>query len=323
MIRAVILIFAIFVSYGQVAASDAAGIQKFVTLESEHIRVGDIFIAPGKASRAVVANAPAPGKRKVLSAIQIRAVARQHGIDWTPLERHPKVVVERASRRIEIEEIENALENALAPKGLSEDQKIRLSNANIRIHGATDQPVAFVIREAQLNRATGRFSAVMHIPHGKNSGRNVPITGQVVSIIDIPVLNRRMKPGAVIHKGDVDLISVESRRTQRNIITDIEALIGKTPKRVVMPGRPIRAGEIRAPILVRKGSLATLTLETGNMLLTVKVRAAEDGSQGETIRVVNTRSNKSVEGLVTGHGRVVVPTMGSRAMYRSDGKRGS
>ena len=43
------------------------------------------------------------------------------------------------------------------------------------------------------------------------------------------------------------------------------------------------------------------------MTLIARVKAAEDGAKGQTIRVLNTRSNRTVEGVVVGPGRVVVP----------------
>ncbi len=59
---------------------------------------------------------------------------------------------------------------------------------------------------------------------------------------------------------------------------------------------------------VAKNSLVTVHLVTANMTLTVQGRAMEDGSMGEAIRVMNTKSNSVITAVVRGPGEVEVVT---------------
>jgi flagella basal body P-ring formation protein FlgA len=59
---------------------------------------------------------------------------------------------------------------------------------------------------------------------------------------------------------------------------------------------------VRAPVLVTKGAAVTMVLESPGLLLTVKGQALEDGAKGETIRIMNTQSSRTVEAVVTAAG---------------------
>jgi len=50
---------------------------------------------------------------------------------------------------------------------------------------------------------------------------------------------------------------------------------------------------------------------TPNMRITARAQAAHDASIGDTIRVINTRSKKTIEGIVSAPDRVVVSSASS------------
>ena len=68
--------------------------------------------------------------------------------------------------------------------------------------------------------------------------------------------------------------------------------------------RPLRETDVWHPILAKKGTLVTMTVATENMTLSATGRALENGSLGDRIRLVNTSSNKTVEGMVMADGSV-------------------
>jgi flagella basal body P-ring formation protein FlgA len=51
-----------------------------------------------------------------------------------------------------------------------------------------------------------------------------------------------------------------------------------------------------------------MKIETPLMSLSAQGKALQDGTQGETVRVMNTQSNRMVEGIVDGPGSVVIRT---------------
>jgi flagella basal body P-ring formation protein FlgA len=121
------------------------------------------------------------------------------------------------------------------------------------------------------------------------------------------VLARILRPGEVIRTTDLEFIEVAADRVGRDVLIEPGDIAGRAPRRQLPPSAPVRQGDVQAPVLVSKGALVELVVQMPNMVLTAKVRAAEDGALGETVRVVNVRSDKTVVGVVDGPGRVIVP----------------
>lgn len=86
-------------------------------------------------------------------------------------------------------------------------------------------------------------------------------------------------------------------------LTDPTDLIGVRSKRELKPGQPIRLTQV---CVVCKGDQVTLSAENSSMQIKTMARALQDGSFGDMIRLVNTRSGRTVQGQVSAVGSVVV-----------------
>ncbi len=313
--KSIILFLLLVMAYGQGANANAVELRKSSTIDKPMIRVSDLFsfndnAKAAEAGNVVVGRAPAPGEKKVWNSFQLAAVARRHGIDWQPVNRYERTVISRAGTLITNEEIEDAVTQILVDKGMDKKRRVKLSNTGRQIYGAANQGVSFSIQQASYNSRTGHLSATMKIPYGNGDSKQISLNGRVLDIISIPVLSRQVKTGDVIGKSDIEWIELESRRVRNSFITDAESLIGQQVLRTLAAGKPVRVRDVRSRVLVAKGSLATLMLRTKRMVLSVRVLAMENAGMGETVRVLNTRSKKTIEGIVAGAGRIIVPTMG-------------
>jgi len=61
-------------------------------------------------------------------------------------------------------------------------------------------------------------------------------------------------------------------------------------------------GRSIADAAVRRGESVTLIYEAPGMSLTMRARALEDGAVGQSVRLVNTSSNRTIDAVVTGPG---------------------
>lgn len=95
-------------------------------------------------------------------------------------------------------------------------------------------------------------------------------------------------------------------QVNRNILTDANRLIGQEVRRGTNAGQPVRSSDLRAPLIVSKGSLVTMVLQTPKMQLTSKGRAMDDAAMGEVVRIMNTQSKTVVEATVVGTNTVQV-----------------
>ena len=101
-------------------------------------------------------------------------------------------------------------------------------------------------------------------------------------------------------------------------MVDAEELLGKTPRRPIRAETPVRLTDLAVAVAVVKGSLVTIALQTANMQLTTQGRALQNGSIGETIRIANTVSNRTLEAVVVSPSEVAVlpPTSTSAGAAR-------
>ena len=154
------------------------------------------------------------------------------------------------------------------------------------------------------------FSATVEVPANTPGAQRVRLTGRFFSTLDIPVLAHSIPHGDIISAHDLTWSKVREDVVRRDAITDADQIIGLTPRQALRPGQMISAADLERPQAVGKGAMVTMTLKVGGMTLTSQGRAIEPGSLGDTIRVVNTRSNITVEAKVDGPNMVSVTPAG-------------
>lgn len=109
--------------------------------------------------------------------------------------------------------------------------------------------------------------------------------------------------GDVLSEPMLTLAYQDQTLIRGDYLTDPTALIGVRSKRELKPGQPIRLTQV---CVVCKGDQVTLSAENGSMQIKTMARALQDGSFGDMIRLVNTRSGRTVQGQVSAVGSVVV-----------------
>ena len=315
----ILLVLALSVPAPPAAAAPAAeaapvALRQSVTVSGGLVRLGDLFVPAGDKAEAAVAYAPAPGKRAIFDARWLYRVARAYGLNWRPLSIHDKAVVARESIVIGRREIADHILAALVDKGVDADMRVELSNRMLRIHVPGDSTATVAVEDVAYDPRTRRFIAIVAAPADDPAARRIRVTGRVHRVIDVPVLTRRVLAGEVIRKRDVKWIAMRGDRLQRDTIQDSGALIGKSPRRGLRAGVPVRVSDVRLPVLVPRRSLVTIMYRVRSMTLTAQGRALEDGGAGDTVRVANTQSNTVVQAVVTGANRVSVQPAGPIAM---------
>ncbi|MGC8971088.1 MAG: flagellar basal body P-ring formation chaperone FlgA [bacterium] len=85
-----------------------------------------------------------------------------------------------------------------------------------------------------------------------------------------------------------------------------EDIIGKATTRVLYPGQIITSNALVEPPLVNKNEEVEAIRRIGNLIISTKLIALQDGYFGQTIRLRNPSSFKEVLGTVVGKGKVEV-----------------
>lgn len=292
------------------AAEQPAGMVRLKTdveLDDSVLRLSDLFEPLAPIADASIARAPAPGKRVELSARWLATVARSYGIDWRPDSRFDRAVVTRRSTTIEAPLIKAVLRDALAEEGVGGDITIILDDPALALHLPVDSLASLGLTGLAYNPSSGRFRVQAVAPAEGTPIAKVTVTGRAATMAEIPVPRRRILPGEIIRPRDLDWRSLPVNRLAADSVLDHRAIVGKSPRRALKAGEPVRAAILQEPVLVAKNALVTLRLVTDRMVLTAQGRALEPGSKGETVRIVNTKSRAMVSGVVLASGAVEVP----------------
>lgn len=120
--------------------------------------------------------------------------------------------------------------------------------------------------------------------------------------IEVPVLVRDVAKGELLSASD---FAIEPRpASQARGAVEIESAAGKEALRQLRAGSIVRPGDLIKPQLVRRGEPVSITVRSGGLTITAQGRALSGGAKGELIRVVNTTTNRTLDGIVEKTGSV-------------------
>ncbi|NOH81315.1 flagellar basal body P-ring formation protein FlgA [Vibrio sp. RE86] len=175
----------------------------------------------------------------------------------------------------------------------------KAANIDSRIF-ATDCPVPLSASSSSTNASASNITVLVECLED-NWRVYVPVrlvrTGPQVTLT-VP-----LSRGQIISPSDVTISMVDLQRFRRQGFSSIEAVVGAKAK------KNLRVGEIvedRDICVVCRNETVTIKAVKSGMIITTKGVALTDGSHGEQIRVKNSKSNRIIEGRVSGISEVTV-----------------
>ena len=307
--------FTAWLLFFSAADSSEIALRTSIIVDGKYLTLGDVFgISDEKSSRRI-AYSPKPGRSASFDAKWLYRVARANRVNWQPINLNTRVFVERASQRIYHQEVVDSLTSALHMKNVKGQIEISINGGSRNLHVASDQLATVGVENLVYDSNTGRFAASLVAPANDPSAERSRITGRVHRLESVPIMNKRLGRGSVIRKEDIGWLKLRSSRVRKFMVLDEEDLIGMAAKRTIRESTPIRYSHIRRPILVNKGSLVTIRLNTPLMTLTAQGKAPQEGSIGDTIPIINIQSKQTIEAKVTGLNQVTVALPHRMASY--------
>jgi flagella basal body P-ring formation protein FlgA len=91
-------------------------------------------------------------------------------------------------------------------------------------------------------------------------------------------------------------------------LNDVDLVLGMEAKRPLKAGQPILPSDIKTPALIRKGQPVKLIYSSAGLKLTVDGQAQGDAVKGESVRVLNTFSKRTIEAVAEADGEARVVT---------------
>jgi flagella basal body P-ring formation protein FlgA len=290
--------------------AEATTLKPHAVVHADAVRIGDIFEDAGSVADVPFMRAPSHARRIVLDALSLEDLATGYGLTWRPATRLERVVIERPGRMIGSDEIAVAMRDALIREGASATAAIEFFGRKPELGVPLDSTGPLTIQNLAFDPTSGRFSATVvagqATSHAAVTSR-MPITGRAAPTRIAVVLRRAIQAGEIVRRDDVTLTRLREEQVQApDAFADSAAVIGTAARRAMRAGETLRAADFRAPNLVTRNGTVTIVLRSGALALTAQGKAMDDGARGDTIRVVNSQTKRTLEAIVVAPDTVAV-----------------
>lgn len=276
-------------------------VRPVVTVNGPTVTLGDLFDhAPGDAwANVTVSEAPAPGETARMRIFDVAVAARKAGLVWDQATAPSTITLKRSSYPVPMESIEQIIAEALPPATDGGSWEVKLNNPRLSVHLPLDSGTdAIDVSRVHFDDRSGSFNATLAIPLGNGASRAEILTGRLVEMIHVPVLKTALADGEIIRERHIGWQKVQARRVNRSVVASSKTLVGMAARRPLKAETPLRTTDIERPMMIEKGDQVTMIVRTGNLTLTAAGRALEAGGKGDLIRILNTATHTTVEGVV-------------------------
>jgi flagellar basal body P-ring formation protein FlgA len=293
--------------------STTPALKAAATVSSDLVRIGDLIDNAGAAARVPIFRAPDLGQTGTVSASRVIEAARPHGFPIVETRGVTEVAVTRASRLIGLKEIEQRIAAALAGQsGLGEAKNITVVIERDARPLQLDPSLAGELAATRVfyePRST-RFDVTFEIAGaaGTAAARRAPVryVGTAVETVEAVLLTRPLARGDVVKVSDLVVERRPKAEMRSDAVSAIEEAVGRAARRPLRAGEQVRPADLMKPDIVQRNETVTIVYEAPGLILTMRGKALESGAEGDTVNVLNTQSKRTVQGTVSGPGRVTM-----------------
>jgi flagella basal body P-ring formation protein FlgA len=291
---------------GDPAAPPLPTLKREAVVSADVVRIGDLIDGAGPAAGIAIFRAPDIGETGSVPAYQVLAAARAYGVERVDTRGNSEVAVTRAGRVVAAKEIEAAIARTLAARGgiaNAHDLSITLDREPQPLHLQSTADLRALY--TYYNARSGRFDITFEAADETARRSTQRYSGYAVETLPVAVTQRPLARGEIVRAADV---AIEHRpkaefREGASAATDPAGLAARHPVRA---GQALRASDLMRPEIVQRNEAVTLVYEAPGLVLTVRGKAMDPGTEGDVINVLNSQSNRTVQGTVAGPARVIV-----------------
>ena len=202
----------------------------------------------------------------------------------------------------QLEQIKTAAEqHVLATVEQPAGGELTVNAANIasRIK-ATDCPDVLNTSASTTSSARSNINVLVECP-ADNWKVYVPV--RISVSVPMIVSTRQLVRGEIISTSDVTTSMIELQRFRKDGFTDHSQVVGAKLKRSVRLGDVIERNDV---CVVCRNEKVTIQAVKSGMVITTQGTALQDGAAGDQVRVKNDKSQRIIEGIVTGIAEITV-----------------
>lgn len=292
---------------GPLGAQTAPVLRSSVTVSGDVVRIGDFIDNAGDAAQIAVFRAPDLGTTGAVPVATVLAALRSHAIIGVDAGALREVLVTREARTLSQKDMEleiarqlehrNGLGDA-ANLALTFDRDMRILQLDASNRGAL-KAVA-----SRYDARSSRYDITFEIARENNlSPTRLRFTGTVTETVETAVVTRSVERGETLKASDVAM----ERRPKAEVGSETstrDRVIGMQLRKQLRAGQPLRMADLAKADWVQRDQNVSLVYEAPGIFLTLRGKAIDGGTEGDTISVMNLQSKRVVQGTVVAPGVV-------------------
>ena len=297
----------LLITFASAYAGTSNEIRRTVITEKETLSLADLIEGQNIPDTPIF-GAPAPGENGTVKVARILSAARKLSIIVDAPADFGEILITRKSRQVTESDLRSALERELIKTSGNPKFEFNIDTSEKtlerQIESTATAPVE--IRSLKLNTTRTRFQAVAFVPDSRLMAKQpIEITGSLTPLNLVYVATRDIERDSVLRQNDF--------REEYKSFSEAEpppsytvTPRGMVAKRAFKAGETIPAGDLAVEIQVEKNATVLVRYERAGLTISMRGKALQSGAMGDVVSVLNQQSKRSIDGVVTGRGIVLV-----------------
>lgn len=176
---------------------------------------------------------------------------------------------------------------------------VNAANIDPRIK-ATDCPESLDTSASSTSSTRSNINVLVECPV---DDWKVYVPVRISASVPMIVSTRQLGRGEIISASDVTTSMIELQRFRKDGFSNMDQVIGSKLKRNVRLGDVVERNDV---CVVCRNEKVTIKAVKSGMTITTQGTALQDGSAGDQVRVKNDKSQRIIEGIVTGIAEITI-----------------
>ena len=220
---------------------------------------------------------------------------KQNGIDLAllVLEIPPSITVSRSFIEVDQEKIVGLVSDYISKNLLAVNPNASIKS--IQVAESLRLPVGHITYEvsAPRNRAlVGQVPFAVSFDVNGKSYRKVWARVTIEVLAEVVITSKPLGRHKPITEDDITVLKMDLAKVPSDVITDLDAVLGKRTRRAIGSKTVLRANLVEFPPLVKRGDIVMIVAETQGLKVTALGQVKKKGAFGDRIPVVNFESKK-------------------------------
>lgn len=195
-------------------------------------------------------------------------------------------------------DIMRAVEKAFDEEDFAEKVQIEIFGGSTSFAVQDASSYKILVSKLKLDELNNRFSCGIEVFADGKFVNKTDLQGKYYLISEAYVPAKNIQKGEILTMDNLKVIPVRANKVKADYIVEKEKIIDMEAKKPLREGKFITIRDIGKVNLIKKGDKVNMLYKSGGIQIIVKGEAVSEGAKGDKIELINTKSKKSVWGVV-------------------------